>query len=121
MEKVDITVIGAGIIGLAVARELSFRHKNIFLIEQESSFGCGISSRNSEVIHAGIYYPTQSLKTRTCIEGRPLLYEFCRANGIPHKKTGKLIVANGPDEIEDLQKLFRQGLENGVNDLVLLD
>ncbi|MCM8796182.1 MAG: FAD-dependent oxidoreductase [Candidatus Omnitrophica bacterium] len=93
MEKIDITVVGAGIIGLAVAYELSKDYKDIFIIEKNSSFGQETSSRNSEVIHAGIYYPKDSLKTKTCIEGRHLLYEFCEKNDIPHKKIGKLIVA----------------------------
>ncbi len=120
MEKVDITIVGAGVIGLAVAWELSKVYKDILVIEKNFSFGQETSSRNSEVIHAGIYYPKDSLKARTCIEGRQLLYEFCSKNNIAHKKTGKLIVAIDENEVEDLEELFRQGLENGVDDLKIL-
>jgi len=120
MEKIDITIVGAGVVGLAVARELSKTYKDIMVIEQESSFGQGISSRNSEVIHAGIYYPKESLKTKTCIEGRYLLYEFCSRNNIPHKKIGKLIVAIAQNEVKDLENLLKRGLDNGVTDLSFL-
>jgi len=119
MEKIDITIVGAGVIGLAVALELSEAYQEIFVIEKNYSFGQEISSRNSEVVHAGIYYPRDSLKTKTCIEGRPLLYEFCARNNIAHKKIGKLIVAIDANEVKDLESLFRQGLENGVSDLKL--
>lgn len=120
MEKIEITVLGAGVIGLAAAAELSGAYKDVFVIEKNSSFGQETSSRNSEVIHAGIYYPKDSLKTRTCIEGRHLLYEFCAKNNIGHKKTGKFIVAIDNSEVRDLKNLFKQGLENGVRDLRLL-
>ena len=120
MERTDIAIIGAGVLGLAVAWELSKHYKDIIVLEKEGSFGRGISSRNSEVIHAGIYYPKDSLKTKTCIEGRHLLYEFLGLNKTPHKKIGKLIVAIDKDETEDLENLFRRGLENGVEDLRLL-
>ena len=121
MEKIQITIVGAGVVGLAVALELSRDYEDIFVIEQEYSFGQGISSRNSEVIHAGIYYPKDSLKTQTCIEGRRILYDFCAKNRIAHKMTGKLIVANNDNEVKDLKALFERGLENGVEDLKLLD
>lgn len=117
MEEINITIIGAGVVGLAVAEELSKGHKDIFVIERNLSFGQEISSRNSEVIHAGIYYPKDSLKAKTCIEGRRLLYEFCQSNNIPHKKTGKLIVAVGNKEAEDLEKLYKNGSDSGVADL----
>jgi L-2-hydroxyglutarate oxidase LhgO len=117
MEKIDITIAGAGVIGLAVARELSRVYKSIFVIEKNYSFGQEISSRNSEVIHAGIYYPKEALKTKTCIEGRHLIYEFCAKNNIAHKQIGKLIVAIDENELKDLEKLFQRGLENGVQDL----
>jgi len=121
VEKIEITIVGAGVVGLAVALELSKNYKDVFVIEQEYSFGQGISSRNSEVIHAGIYYPKDSFKTQTCIEGRRMLYDFCAKNRIPHKMTGKLIVANNDNEARDLKALFERGLENGVEDLRLLD
>jgi L-2-hydroxyglutarate oxidase LhgO len=120
VEKIEITVLGAGVIGLAVAAELSRAYKDIFVIEKNLSFGQEISSRNSEVIHAGIYYPKDSLKTKTCIEGRHLIYEFCAKNNIEHKKIGKLIVAIDSSEVSDLEKIFKQGLENGVEDLRLI-
>lgn len=120
MEKLEITIVGAGVVGLAVALELSKNYKDIFVIEQESSFGQGISSRNSEVIHVGIYYPQDSLKAQTCIEGRRMIYDFCTKNHVTHKKIGKLIVAINEKEIKDLEDLFKHGLENGVEDLKLL-
>ena len=120
MERVDIVVAGAGVVGLAVAWELSKLNKEVFIIEKNSSFGQETSSRNSEVIHAGIYYPRDSLKTKTCIEGKQLLYEFCSGNNIPHKRIGKLIVAIDKNEVKDLRNLFQHGLENGVEDLKLL-
>ncbi len=120
MEKVDIAIIGAGVIGLSVARELSRAFKEIIVIEKNTSFGQETSSRNSEVIHAGIYYPADSLKTKTCVEGRQLLYEFCNQNKVPHKKIGKLIVAIDKNEVGDLEGLFKKGLENGVKDLRFL-
>lgn len=120
MEKTDITIIGAGVIGLAVGAELSKYYKDIIIVEKNASFGQETSSRNSEVIHCGIYYPEDSLKTKTCIEGRRLLYEFCLKNNIPHKKIGKLVVAINKDEVKGLEDLFAQGLKNGVGDLKLL-
>lgn len=120
MEKIDIAIIGAGVVGLSVAQELSKVFKEIIIIEKNSSFGQETSSRNSEVIHAGIYYPADSLKTKTCIEGRELLYEFCSQHNIPHKKTGKLIVAIDKNEVGDLENLLKKGLENGVKDLRFL-
>ena len=120
MEKIDIVVVGAGVVGLAVALELSKANKEVFVIEKNSSFGQETSSRNSEVIHAGIYYPKDSLKAKTCVEGKRLLYEFCSLNNIAHKKIGKLIVAIENNEIKDLEILFKQGLENGVEDLEFL-
>lgn len=120
MEKIEITIVGAGVIGLAVARELSKSYQDIFVLEKNSSFGKETSSRNSEVIHAGIYYPKESLKAKTCIEGKQLLYEFCVKNNIPHKKLGKLIVAIDSNEVKDLEALFKRALENGVEGLNLL-
>jgi L-2-hydroxyglutarate oxidase LhgO len=120
MERTDITIVGAGVVGLAIAFELSGGHKDIIIIERNSSFGQETSSRHSEVIHAGIYYPKDSLKAKTCIEGKNLLYEFCKQNNIAHKKIGKLIVAIDKNEIRDLENLFNHGLKNGLDDLRLL-
>ena len=120
MEKIEIAIAGARVVGLAVALELSKKYRDVFVLEKASSFGQGTSSRNSEVIHAGIYHPIESLKTRTCVEGRSLLYDFCEKNKIACRKIGKLIVATDENEVEDLNNLFKQGLENGVSDLKLL-
>lgn len=91
MEKIDITIIGAGVVGLAIAYELSKVSGDIIVVERNPSFDQETSSRHSEVIHAGIYYPKDSLKTKTCIEGKELLYEFCAKHNITHKKIGKMV------------------------------
>lgn len=119
MEEIDIIVVGSGVIGLAVVAELSQSYKDIFVIEKNSSFGQETSSRNSEVIHAGIYYPKDSFKAKTCSEGKNLLYEFCKKNNINHKRIGKLIVALDNNEVKDLENLFKNGSKNGVEDLKL--
>ncbi|MDH7478471.1 MAG: NAD(P)/FAD-dependent oxidoreductase [Syntrophomonadaceae bacterium] len=123
MEKTDILIIGAGVVGLAVAAEISrrFPGNSIVLTERHGQFGQETSSRNSEVIHAGIYYPTGSLKAKLCVEGNTRLYQFCHQWGIPHRRLGKLIVASSEDEVQRLKDLIRQGQENGVADLELLD
>ncbi len=117
MEKVKITIIGAGVIGLSVAAELARQQQDIFVVEKYPSFGQETSSRNSEVIHAGIYYPLDTLKLKTCLEGNRLLYDFCQSHNIPFKRLGKLIIAANQDEEEDLDRLFQRGRENGVEDL----
>ncbi len=116
----DIAVIGAGVVGLAVSAKLASPGREVFLIERHDSFGRETSSRNSEVIHAGIYYPPDSLKRKTCAEGNRMLYEYCACNGIPHRKTGKLIVAVNEDEVRDLEALFRRGVANAVPGLEML-
>ena len=121
MEEVAITIIGAGVVGLAVAAELSKTHKSIVLLERHGSFGRETSSRNSEVIHAGIYYPEGTLKAGLCVEGAEELYDICRRNDIPHKRIGKLIVAVNHAEIEVLERLCGQGKRNNVKALRLLD
>ncbi len=120
MEKIDVAIIGAGVIGLAIAAQLARPDLNVFILEKNVSHGGGISSRNSEVIHAGIYYPEGSLKAELCVEGRNLLYEIAAENGIPHKKIGKLIVATSPEEMDEIEKLERTGRHNGVTSLLLL-
>ncbi|MCX5706126.1 MAG: NAD(P)/FAD-dependent oxidoreductase [Candidatus Omnitrophica bacterium] len=117
MEKVNITITGAGVVGLSIAAELSKFEKNIFVLEKYDSFGQETSSRNSEVIHAGINYPKDSLKTKACIEGKHLLYEFCTKHKIAHKRIGKLVVAVNAGETKDLEDLFKHGLDAGVQDL----
>lgn len=121
MGNIDITIIGAGVIGLAIAARLSEQSQNVLILEKESSFGQGISSRNSEVIHAGIYYPRQSLKAKLCVEGTRLLYEICKNHNLNHKKLGKLIVATAENEIAPLEKLLKNGQSNGVLDLEIID
>jgi L-2-hydroxyglutarate oxidase LhgO len=118
--KVDIVIIGAGVIGLAVARRLAARRREIVVVERHDGFGRETSSRNSEVIHAGIYYDEELLKTRLCVRGNPLLYEYCLKKGIPHRKTGKLVVATSEEEVERLHGLLDQGTRNGVRGLRLL-
>jgi L-2-hydroxyglutarate oxidase LhgO len=119
--KVDIVIIGAGVVGLAVARRLAARDREIVLVERHDGFGRETSSRNSEVIHAGIYYAEELLKTRLCVRGNSLLYEYCAKKGVPHRKTGKLIVATSQDEVPRLQRLLEQGTRNGIHGLRLLD
>jgi L-2-hydroxyglutarate oxidase LhgO len=116
-EHIDCAVIGAGVIGLAVARALARSGREVIVLESEGTIGTGISSRNSEVIHAGIYYPTGSLKTRFCVAGRELLYRFCALNSVEHRPVGKLIVATSLAEIPVLEKYQAQALANGVTDL----
>ncbi|MFA6320537.1 MAG: NAD(P)/FAD-dependent oxidoreductase [Candidatus Omnitrophota bacterium] len=120
MDKVNVTIIGAGAVGLAAAFELSGSEKDIFVIEKNDSFGRETSSRNSEVIHAGMYYPQHSLKAKTCVMGRELLYDFCTKNNVPFKKIGKLIVATDKDEIAGLEKISTDAIANGIADLKFL-
>jgi L-2-hydroxyglutarate oxidase LhgO len=121
MDEVTITVIGAGIVGLAIAVELSGKCDNVLVIEKHESYGRETSSRNSEVIHSGIYYPEGSLKTLLCQEGAALLYNLCKNFDIPHRKLGKVIIATEPNELNTLEDLFRKGLVNQVRDLAILD
>jgi L-2-hydroxyglutarate oxidase LhgO len=117
----DIAIIGAGIIGLAIASALSDDKLNIYIVEKNVTHGMGVSSRNSEVVHAGIYYPPDSLKARFCIEGRELLYETCASNNIPHRKIGKLIIADTEQERGKLEELMRNAEQNGVFSLSFLE
>jgi len=121
MEKTDIAIIGAGAIGLAASCLLSDLKKSIIVVEKNPSFGQETSSRNSEVIHAGIYYPKSSLKAKTCIKGRKLLYDFCSKHNIACKKLGKLIVASGADQIAKLNAIFKNALDLGVKGVRFLD
>jgi len=120
MEKPDIIIIGAGIVGLAIATALSQKDRSIILIEKENSFGQHASSRNSEIIHSGIYYKKDSLKATLCVEGRELLYRFCREQNIPHSQPGKLIVAMDSKGVSALEKLFANGKLNGLEELSML-
>lgn len=118
---IDCVVVGAGVVGLAVAREMARAGNEVLLIEAGEAIGIGTSSRNSEVIHAGIYYPPGSLKARFCVEGRHALYAYCLSHGVDTRRTGKLIVANTEAQVAQLECLLKRGLENGVDDLRLLD
>ncbi len=122
MDTFDTLIIGAGAVGLAVARELCVRFpgSSLAVLEQHSRFGQETSSRNSEVIHAGMYYPSGSLKARLCVEGSPLLYDYCRAHGVAHERTGKLIVAHDDRETARLEAILEQGRINGVAGLRML-
>jgi len=120
-ETADAVVIGAGVVGLAVARQLALSGREVLVIEAEATIGEGTSSRNSEVIHAGIYYPKGSLKAQLCVRGRDLLYAFCARNGVAAEAIGKLIVAVTPEERPALNALLEKAAGNGVNDLRALD
>lgn len=120
IESVDCVVIGAGVVGLAVARELAGRGRDVVVLEAGGAVGTHTSSRNSEVIHAGLYYPTGSLKARLCVEGRERLYAYCAARGIAHRRIGKLVVATTADEIAAVESYAAQGAANGVDDLAWL-
>jgi L-2-hydroxyglutarate oxidase LhgO len=113
-------VIGAGVIGLAAARALALGGHDVIVIEAADGIGMGTSSRNSEVIHGGMYYPTGSRKAAFCVEGRRLLYAYCDSHGVPYRKCGKLIVATSDAETRKIEDIHRQGLDNGVEGLTLL-
>ena len=119
-ERVDAVVVGAGVAGLAVARAFALAGREVIVLERESTIGTGTSSRNSEVIHAGIYYPPGSLKAKLCVAGRLALYPFLAERGIPHRRCGKLIVATDPGQLAGLEKLHAQARSNGVDDLRML-
>jgi L-2-hydroxyglutarate oxidase LhgO len=118
VERLDAVVIGAGVVGLAVARALALSGREVVILEAEDAIGTHTSSRNSEVIHAGIYYPKGSLKARACVEGRALLYEYCVAHGVPHRRSGKLIVAADDSQLPELEKIQQKAHANGVTDVV---
>lgn len=121
LDQVDCVVIGAGIVGLAVARALALRGREVMVLEAESAMGTGISSRNSEVIHAGIYYETGSLKAQLCVEGRERLYDYCAQRHVPHRRCGKLILATSPAQREQLAAIGQKARANGVLDLQWLE
>jgi L-2-hydroxyglutarate oxidase LhgO len=114
MEQVDCVVVGAGVVGLAVAREMALQGHETILLERESAFGTVSSARNSEVIHAGIYYPKDSLKAKLCVEGNRLLYEYCRTHHVATQPYGKLIVAADETQMDDLQALLYKAQSNSV-------
>ena len=116
-EPVDAVVIGAGVVGLAVARRLALQGHEVWVLEAADAIGTGVSARNSEVIHAGIYYLAGSLKARLCVQGRDLLYAYCAEHGIAHSRCGKLIVATVADQIDTLHATQAKAFSNGVDDL----
>jgi L-2-hydroxyglutarate oxidase LhgO len=118
MDEVECVVVGAGLVGLAVARALARAGREVVILEAEDAIGTHTSSRNSEVIHAGIYYPKGSLRARACLEGRKRLYAYCQEHGVPFKRCGKLIVATNETQIPELKGVLKRAHENGVTDVV---
>jgi L-2-hydroxyglutarate oxidase LhgO len=121
MDSVECVVIGAGVVGLAVARALALAGREVVILEAESAIGTHTSSRNSEVIHAGIYYPRDSLKASACVRGRERLYRYCAGHGVPHRRCGKLIVATDEHQLAELRAIRAKAHANGVSDLAWLE
>ncbi|WP_377808762.1 NAD(P)/FAD-dependent oxidoreductase [Azospirillum sp. A29] len=121
MERVECVVVGAGVVGLAVARRLARAGREVIVLEAADAIGTGTSSRNSEVIHAGIYYPTGSLRAQLCVPGRDALYDYCAAHGVEHRRIGKLIVATEEAQLPKLAAIRAQATANGVTDLTEID
>ena len=121
MDEIECVVVGAGVVGLAVARTLAAAGREVVVLEREGLIGSHTSSRNSEVIHAGIYYARDSAKARLCLSGRERLYAYCADRGVPHRRLGKIIVATGPDQLGALEATAAAAARNGVDDLKPLD
>ena len=121
MESANIVIIGAGVVGLAVAAKISESNDDVYVFEKNARYGQETSSHNSGVIHSGIHYPKNSLKAKLCVKGNTLMYGLCEKHRIPFKRLGKLTVAVEGEEVDELEKLMRAGTENGVEDLRLLD
>lgn len=120
VDQVQTVVVGAGVVGLAVARALAQSGREVIVLEAADAIGTGTSSRNSEVIHAGIYYPKDSLKARLCVQGKELLYAYCAEKNVEHRRCGKLIVATSGEQVAQLQQIQQKAAANGVHDLQLL-
>jgi len=120
MEKVNVLIIGAGVVGLSIAKELTETVEDVVVVEKEKFFGQHTSSRNSEVLHSGIYYPQNTLKAKLCVEGLNLLYNYADENNIPYQNCGKLVVATSCEETSELYKLKENGEKNGVKDLQII-
>ncbi|MGA2551344.1 MAG: NAD(P)/FAD-dependent oxidoreductase [Burkholderiaceae bacterium] len=120
-ESVDCVVVGAGVVGLAVARALAQARREVIVLEAASSIGTGISSRNSEVIHAGLYYPPHSLKAALCVRGASLLYDYCAAHHVAHERLGKLVIATAADQLPTLRALLENAVRSGATELVWLE
>jgi glycerol-3-phosphate dehydrogenase len=121
MDQTNVVVIGGGVVGCAIARALSSTRDDVLLLEALPRLGMGASSRNSGVIHSGLYYTPGSLKARHCVRGNRLTYEFCSSHGIPHRNCGKLVVASSGQEAQELRKLVENGCANGVENLRIID
>src|SRR5215468_5184040 len=121
MEQIDVAIIGAGVTGLASALTIAKRGLSVCVLERHPRPGLDTSTHNSGVIHGGIYYPSGTLKSRLCVEGRRMLYEFCASHAVPHEKCGKLIVATDDSDAALLGKLHETGVANGVEGLALVD
>ena len=119
--SVDCVVVGAGVVGIAIARQLALQGREVWVLEAASEIGSETSSRNSEVIHAGIYYPKDSLKARLCVSGRRKLYNYCEQMNVPHKRCGKLIVATNKQQVETLDTILKKGQMNGVEGLEIIN
>src|SRR5882724_9930341 len=119
-ESVETAVIGAGVVGLAIASAFAERGQEVLILESEPTFDSGVSSRNSEVIHAGLYYQKDSLRARLCLSGKRRLYDYCAEHGVPHRRLGKLVVATAEDQVPALAALRQRAIGNGVDDTVLL-
>ena len=120
MDQIECVIVGAGVVGLAIARRLARAGREVVVLEATEAIGTGTSSRNSEVIHAGIYYAASSMMARMCVSGKAALYAYCRDHGIPHRNCGKLIVATRPEEADKLQSIRTRAGANGVDDLQFL-
>ena len=118
MDRIECVVIGAGVVGLAIARAMAARGREVIVLEAGEAVGTGTSSRNSEVIHAGLYYPRGSLKADLCVRGRAMLYEYCDAHGVPYNRCGKLLVATARNQLPQLAAIQQKAVENGVTDLM---
>ena len=121
MDRVECIVIGAGVVGLAVARALALRGREVIVLERHDVIGSEVSSRNSGVIHAGLYYPNGSVKARVCVAGKHALYDFCASHGVGHARAGKLVVATEDEQIEAMDTLVERARGNGVDDLMRLE
>src|SRR3984957_16401959 len=121
MEQANVVIIGGGVVGCAIARALSIQWSEVFVLEALPKLGMGTSSRNSGVIHSGLYYPPGSLKARHCVRGNQLTYDFCLANAVPYRRTGKLVVAASEEESHTLAALLETGQANGVEGLKIVD
>lgn len=121
LEQANVVIIGAGVVGLAVAAKISETNESVYIFEKNTRFGQETSGHNSAVIHSGIHYPKNSLKAKLCVKGNKMLYELCEKHNIPFKRLGKLTVAVGEEELDEIEKLMKQGTENGVEGMTFLD